>query len=98
MASDAASVGPAGDAYATPRHPDGLFKTRKDTWYHVNFLSVAAEFLGTLLFSYYGGMAFASSAAVTNATALVVIVYAFVSVSGSHLNPVSTLGFSHSRS
>ena len=68
-----------------------LYREKKDVWYHVNFLSVAAEFLGTALFAYYGGLAFASSAAVTNGVALIVLVYAFAAVSGGHLNPVSTL-------
>ncbi len=71
-----------------PGSQDELYKEKKDVWYHVNFLSVAAEFLGSILFAYYGGLAFASSAAITNGVALIVLVYAFASVSGSHLNPV----------
>lgn len=54
----------------------------KDHWYHVSLLSCLAEFLGTLLFAFYGAFYGDGFGAVTNGLALAVLVYATASISG----------------
>ena len=49
--------------------------------------ALASEFFGTVLFAFFGGLAPAQYAAVTNGLALVVLVYCTVAQSGGHLNP-----------
>ena len=56
-------------------------------WYKVHSLALAAELIGTLLFSFFGGLAPAAVAAYANGLALAVLVYCTASVSGGHLNP-----------
>ena len=56
-------------------------------WYKVSSLALSAEFFGTLLFSFFGGLPAAASAAYANGLALAVLVYIFAAVSGGHLNP-----------
>jgi hypothetical protein len=54
----------------------------KHHWYYVSLLSCLAEFLGTLLFAFYGGFYGEGYGAVTNGLALAVLVYATASISG----------------
>ena len=61
-------------------------------WYKVQLLALSAELLGTLLFSFFGGLAPASEAAYANGLALAVLVYCCASVSGGHLNPGQVYG------
>ena len=60
-------------------------------WYKVQSLALLAEFFGTLIFSFFGGLAPAAEAAYCNGLALAVLVYCTCSVSGGHLNPGNLL-------
>lgn len=53
--------------------------------------ALASEFVFTLLFAFFGGLAPAQYAAVANGLALSVLVYCAVSQSGGHLNPNVTV-------
>ena len=55
------------------------------------YAALAAEFLGMLLFSLYGGSANDSAAAFGNGLSLMILIYATCNVSGGHLNPAVTL-------
>ena len=59
----------------------------KNNWFHVSLVSIAAEFLGTALFAFFGGLAPASNAAAVNGLALAVLVWWSSALSGGHLNP-----------
>lgn len=56
--------------------------------FHSKVSALLSEFFGTVLFAFFGGLAQAQYAAVTNGLALAVLVYCTVAQSGGHLNPV----------
>lgn len=55
------------------------------------YAAIAAEFVCTLLFAFFGGAAPAGAAAAANGVALAVLVYISANVSGGHLNPAVTV-------
>ena len=56
--------------------------------FHSLASAFSSEFFGTVMFAFFGGLAPAQYAAVTNGLALAVVVYCTVAQSGGHLNPV----------
>eukprot|EP00878_Enallax_costatus_P039810 GHUV01045726.1.p1 GENE.GHUV01045726.1~~GHUV01045726.1.p1 ORF type:complete len:185 (-),score=43.61 GHUV01045726.1:5-559(-) len=68
----------------------GLLHTEASTKGRL-YAAIAAEFVCTFLFAFFGGAAPGSVAAPANGIALAVLVYVSANVSGGHLNPAVTV-------
>lgn len=79
--------GPKGGCSVCRTRPYRKQNYQKAMGFYLIASAFSSEFLGTLLFAFFGGLAPPEYAAVTNGLALAVLVYCTVAQSGGNLNP-----------